>query len=418
MLINYRIWLTAALTVWVAGCEPTSIRVTTTSDGGAGSLRAAIDAANRSAGAVQIQLPPGTYELTRCGADDTNLYGDLDITTHASVTIAGASDGPVIIRQTCSDERVLQNNGNGLLTLSGVTVTGGRATRSGSDKGGAVYAVGHVTLKRAKIDGNVAWQSGGGIFARGNVQLFESEVTNNTVVKIDILPTGDALSWPVNGGGISSGSVEAADSTIAFNALGSCTQEALHPIWAAANGPSYGAGITAITTLTLTNTTLSANHGPDKCPGATLFKTSDATGVSIHAHTVTLRHTTIADYRGGAALRVQKLVSTASTVHTRVAGLTACDSNPTAAGSSYNWFADETCNLDGVENRQEPAPFLLGELANNGGSVRTRVPHPASALVNRVPIEACSIAADARGVLRPQGSSCDIGAVEVELPAG
>jgi hypothetical protein len=35
-----------------------------------------------------------------------------------------------------------------------------------------------------------------------------------------------------------------------------------------------------------------------------------------------------------------------------------------------------------------------------------------SVLVDAIPIAACLIPADARGVVRPQGAGCDVGAVE------
>ena len=70
--------------------------VTTTADGGAGSLRAAVLAADASGAAEVIELPPGTYALTRCGADDTGANGDLDLTTAAAVTLRAPSGGVTI----------------------------------------------------------------------------------------------------------------------------------------------------------------------------------------------------------------------------------------------------------------------------------------------------------------------------------
>src|SRR5688500_7459347 len=104
----------AFLPVCVA-CQPRELDVTTTTDGEPGSLRSAISDANaRPGGDVRIELPAGTYELTRCGSDDDNAAGDLDVAGPVRVTIE-ASEPNVVIRQTCEGERALDGHGSGRL---------------------------------------------------------------------------------------------------------------------------------------------------------------------------------------------------------------------------------------------------------------------------------------------------------------
>jgi len=75
----------------------TSIATLIATPGGAGiSLREAIIAANNTPGADVINLPAGTYTLTRLGNDATCLNGDLDI--NDSLTINGAGAGTTIIQ--------------------------------------------------------------------------------------------------------------------------------------------------------------------------------------------------------------------------------------------------------------------------------------------------------------------------------
>jgi hypothetical protein len=57
----------------------------------------------------------------------------------------------------------------------------------------------------------------------------------------------------------------------------------------------------------------------------------------------------------------------------------------------------------------------LGALADNGGPAPTQLPGAGSVLVDAQPT--CAVPADARGITRPQGPACDIGAVEVTAPA-
>src|SRR5687767_14897629 len=73
----------SALLAFTSCEEPKQLEVRTTLDKpGGNSLRGAIHAANAAGvrGAL-ITLPPGTYDLTRCGSDDSNASGDLDIYT-------------------------------------------------------------------------------------------------------------------------------------------------------------------------------------------------------------------------------------------------------------------------------------------------------------------------------------------------
>jgi len=62
-------------------------------------------------------------------------------------------------------------------------------------------------------------------------------------------------------------------------------------------------------------------------------------------------------------------------------------------------------------------PSQLGALADNGGPSWTMLPASTSPVIDRIDVAAasCGARADQRGVPRPQGSKCDIGAVEYRL---
>jgi hypothetical protein len=56
----------------------------------------------------------------------------------------------------------------------------------------------------------------------------------------------------------------------------------------------------------------------------------------------------------------------------------------------------------------------LGVLANNGGPTQTMLPQTGSPVIDAIACTAAP-ATDQRGISRPQGTACDIGAVEVAV---
>ena len=74
-------------------------------------------------------------------------------------------------------------------------------------------------------------------------------------------------------------------------------------------------------------------------------------------------------------------------------------------------------------DRQSAGNPDLAPLAGNGGPTQTRLPQTGSPLIDGVPVASCQadgatgVTTDQRGVTRPQGTGCDIGAVEVAVAA-
>jgi hypothetical protein len=84
----------------------------------------------------------------------------------------------------------------------------------------------------------------------------------------------------------------------------------------------------------------------------------------------------------------------------------------------YNLENETDCGFKSTGDLQSTPPdFSSGEPQNNGGNTDTLAPEPTSPAVNAIPTSYpfCD-GADQRGVTRPQGSGCDIGAVELGGP--
>ncbi len=82
----------------------------------------------------------------------------------------------------------------------------------------------------------------------------------------------------------------------------------------------------------------------------------------------------------------------------------------------YNLEDRAACNFSQAADQPNTDP-LLGPLGDNGGPTSTHALPFGSPAVDAIPAAACLVALDQRGVSRPQGSGCDIGAYEAQLPA-
>lgn len=86
----------------------------------------------------------------------------------------------------------------------------------------------------------------------------------------------------------------------------------------------------------------------------------------------------------------------------------------------HNLDGDGTCNLVGLNDQTNPNP-MLGPLQNNGGPTETHALLAGSPAINAgicLDPDGNPVTTDQRGVARPQGGACDIGAYEFEPGGG
>ena len=131
-----------------------------------------------------------------------------------------------------------------------------------------------------------------------------------------------------------------------------------------------------------------------------------------------LKNTTVTNNtstRGGGVNNNTNLnTGTAQRVNTIVSGNFAVDGGDcftkgiTSLG--HNLVSDGSCGFNGPGDISGVDP-LLGLLQNNGGATFTQVLWPGSPAIDGGDDAACA-ATDQRGVTRPQGAACDIGAYE------
>ena len=160
--------------------------VTTTADvvaGGDGqtSLREAVTIA-AGPGRQVVVLPAGqTFTLTRCGADDTNVDGDLDVLDPEDATYVEGHGSTV--RQDCDGERLFDGHGSAPLVLRDLALRDGSvdALDPGEARGGAVRGEDAVWLYRTSVmDSSVTGTAaaGGGVYGH-DVFATRSTVARN-----------------------------------------------------------------------------------------------------------------------------------------------------------------------------------------------------------------------------------------------
>jgi CSLREA domain-containing protein len=345
------------------------------------SLRQAITAANSAPTADTINLPAGTYTLTGAAGDDANLSGDLDMNDigTASTTISGAGARSTRIVGTGADRVINLSDSSETISISGVTITGGAAIDGGV--GGGILADGTFNLTNAAVVGNrvqgdnVSSNQGGGIFSANHINM------RNVTISGNIAARGTTNTFGPQGGGLfDNGAVPATltNVTISGNqATGAGSQ---------GGGMFYNANAN---TETLTNVTISGNHADGT--GA------DGGGLFIN-DSLTVRNTIIAG----------------NTVN---GGKSDCsDSGGNVVTSSHNLEGGTGCLFNGPGDLRNANP-LLGALRNNGGQTDTQALGSGSPAIDAG--LGCP-ATDQRGVGRPLGPACDIGAFEAAAapPAG
>jgi hypothetical protein len=95
-----------------------------------------------------------------------------------------------------------------------------------------------------------------------------------------------------------------------------------------------------------------------------------------------------------------------------------CGETWRAASNGYNIESPgDTCGFDqeGDQANVSEGQLNLGPLQDNGGGTQTHALLPGSVAIDVIPADMCEVDEDQRGVTRPQGDACDVGAFEVEV---
>lgn len=429
---------------------------------GACTLRAAVQEANARPGPDAITVPQGRYQLSRLGPEEDDAQtGDLDV--REDLNLSGAGRELTVIDGLNAD-RVFEVQPTAALTLTDLTARDGIPwQRAGSlGDGGCILARGALRLTGVRVEECEGGLRGGAISASSGLWMVGSVVRRGQALGGGGLSAWQA--WIENsdisenaattGGGV--------DSEAYLHVVGSRIHH---------NRAASGGGIDASGTVLLQASKIEANRatsggGIGLYRGALWIHGSSLTGneatsaaaidlyrfgeTSVHVEASTLAanqnlsvsEPVITHSREGASDSLEVVNSTlgddasetlsfsgaVTLTHVTMLGSLALDFTGTAfigasilggscsgtAGAlrsgGHNLASKPGCGLDPAGS-DRIGPLALGALADNGGPTLTRLPEALSLAIDALPSSSCP-ELDQRGLRRPAGVGCDIGAVE------
>jgi hypothetical protein len=312
--------------------------------------------------------------------------------------------------------------GGGITNRYGnVVVESSVIARNIAGSGGGVANSSNLTIRNSTIDKNTAvstsrydgYSGGGGLVNNGGELVIENTTISGNVAK-GVSPYARAI-----GGGLSTFGfdVTITNSTISGNTATSQLYKSL------------GGGIANIDTdnrgytLTISNSTISGNRADSKEGGygGGIYSTS-----KLIVEGSTLSNNTSSD-RGGGIANSSTVNSLVELRHSLVSGNDApsgsqIDSQGSVIADNFNLFgADGDAGVNGVvPGLTDIVPAagtkvkkILGPLKRNGGPTVTHALVKGSPAVDAIPLAdpGCG-GTDQRGITRPRGPGCDIGAFE------
>lgn len=369
-------------------------------------LREAIHAANTdtASGAVAGECPAGNgadtielssaaiYILTLVDNTDATL-GENGLPVITSDIIFNGNDA-TIQRSTTNgipNFRLLQIVPSGIVELNHLTLEFGNASY-----GGAIANQGSLVINASIFLDNVALNGGGAIWSNGLLNLTASRFAENQTLANATHGGGavEALNYAVirdtafeqntarvfGGALFSNGSISVERCTFLENSV--------------AGNNSIGGGGAIYGSANVRNSTFYQNHAGIDANGSAAF------GIGIFINS------TFADNPDSDVNLAPALIGV--TLKNSILLRTRCMNVTDGGGNLHSPRAHNQC----PGSTGDPQ---LGPLQDNGGATLTMLPAPGSPALNAAVKNDCP-SIDQRGITRPQGATCDIGAVELEPP--
>jgi hypothetical protein len=277
---------------------------------------------------------------------------------------------------------------------------------SATGAGGSLTPSGDLELFHTRVSSNSADSHGGSGNADAAGGGFEVQglihaKTSTFDANVADAPEGGVRT--ASGGGLAvTGGLRMSTSTVSRNQA------------AATGGQSLGGGLLLDGSLdsSITNSTLTANQASGN--------TARGGGVDSFANVLNLVNATVARNSARLGGGLYKEVGTTTLRGTILAANNASDSGPNCGGGDIDSAGRNLISKTaGCTFVSAPSDLLnkgakLGALGHHGGATETITLRLASPAINAIPAADCAVKRDQRGVKRPQGRRCDIGALELK----
>jgi CSLREA domain-containing protein len=319
--------------------------------------------------------------LTAAGPQVIPLVGQLEI--RRSLTIAGPGADLLAVGRppdATADFGIIDIRGFIGVEITGLTISGSR----GGPAIAAYFSDTWITLRGVVISGNTATNGGGGGIYTGAQMIIDSSTISGN----------EATGSNGKGAGIyvTAGNLTVTNSTFSGNAAGSI-----------GGGIFQNGGF-----VSLTNVTLSGNSAP--LGGG--FGKESASAAFNH---VTIAGNNASTYGGIYSLTNRPSVTLSNTIVANNGGGSQCGSfgDAAIADGGGNLVYPATAPCAGIAPVTTGDPKLGALALNAPGTTATMALGGGSAAVDAALDDTCE-ETDQRGVERPQGVGCDIGAYEAE----
>lgn len=361
---NYLLQPTTTKTVCAVGCDHAKIQ----------------DAINDSDADI-IQLSSQTFQESIIVDRDVSIIGaGLE-----NSIIQAASD------QGIATSRVITVTNGVSVTLNGVTIRHGVATGSGTDAyGGGIFNQGTLRIQNCLVTLNTS-DYGGGIANGVGAGLASTTITNSSIQSNEATYSGAGIFNEATANGTTS-TITMTHSTISNNS----TETGGGVANIAGNGAA---------SFVFSKSTISGNSVDSS--GGGLFNEVRNNGSAI----ANINQSTFSQNSGGNIYNNNGTIQISQSIVAKSPGENADCENIGTIGTviddGFNHVQDGTC---GFLAAGDP---ILGNLADNGGDTQTHALQPGSSALDIIPPDHCETSVDQRGISRPFGAGCDIGAFEL-----
>ncbi|NWJ48722.1 MAG: hypothetical protein HXX08_22925 [Chloroflexi bacterium] len=381
----------------------------------------------------------GTLDFN-CAADTTitlDVTWNPNITSDLTLTNTGA--GKLIIDGVGAYQIFNVNSGKSL-SITNLNLTGGKADKGGAIYSGADYSNGNynsnntVTVTNSSLYNNSAISDGGAIYNVGgtvtvtNSSLYNNSATSGGAICNSLLMGLDLVNkttyykistFTLSNSSLYNNSATYGGAICNFASTVTVTNSSLYN-----NSATYGGAIYNIGRRGSNFTFGRFIYGIIDVTNSSLYNNSATYGGAIYNDefsTVTVTSATFLDntaagtVNGGSIYTNGVNDGTVTLRNSLLQGSNICYNNTGGilTDGGYNLESSTgsyTCGFSGTSKTTIDAK--LGTPGDNGGATPTIALLSGSPAIDAIPAASCVVTADQRGISRPQGTGCDIGAFE------